>query len=175
MLNSKVLSLRRPSMQNEKGMAVLEMIPVIIVVMVMLRYSLGFFGVIHSATLQSIAARNYSFETFRHRSRLTYLREINVDKKNRYTQGVRFHGISDENFKETATGDADWVVSRRDITFPPRETEILGAASFTSRMNDQKNITPGRRFNESDGVNPVWLSIRYGMCIDFNCGEQGQP
>ncbi len=157
--------------QNQKGMAVMEMIPVIIVVMVMLRYSLGFFGVIHSATLQSIAARNYSFETFRHRSRLTYLREINVDKKNRYLLGVRIHGISDENFKETAAGDADWVVSRRDITYPPRDTELLGTNSFAGRMNDQKSISPGKRYSDGDGVNPVWLSIRYGMCVDFKCGE----
>lgn len=156
---------------NQKGMAVLEMIPVIIVVMVLLRYSLGFFGVIHSATLQSIAARNYAFETFRHRSRLTFLRENSADNQNRYKQGVRFHGISDENFSRKNQGEAQWVVGVRDISFPPKEHDVLGSGAFASRINDQRNITPGRRYGDLDGVNPVWLSIRYGMCIDFRCGE----
>lgn len=165
------LSNKNSPILNNKGMAVLEMIPVIIVVMVMLRYSLGFFGVIHSATLQSIAARNYSFETFRHRSRLTYLREIGAERRSQYLKGVRIHGISDENFTESSSGDAEWVVSRRDITYPPREADLLGSNQFSSRINDQKNIAPARRFTDADGVNPVWISIRYGMCIDFKCGD----
>ncbi len=58
------------------GMAVREMIPVMIVIVIVLRYTYGFFGVLQSATIQSIAVRNYAFETFRHRSRLSYLREV---------------------------------------------------------------------------------------------------
>lgn len=159
------------SVVNEKGMAVLEMIPVMIVIVVVLRYTYGFFGVIQSATLQSIAVRNYAFETFRHRSRLSYLREVGtVEDRFKYRKGMRLHGVRDEN--STLSSTPDWDVSVRDITFPPKETDVLGSNSFLSRIQEQNNIRVGRRYSESDGVNPVWLAIRYGMCVDYKCGDQ---
>lgn len=159
------------SVLNEKGMAVLEMIPVMIVIVVVLRYTYGFFGVIQSATLQSIAVRNYAFETFRHRSRLSYLREVSsMDDRFKYRKGMRLHGVRDEN--STLSSTPDWDVAVRDITFPSKETDVLGSNSFLSRIQEQSNIRVGRRYSEADGVNPVWLAIRYGMCVDHKCGEQ---
>lgn len=156
-------------LKNAKGMAVLEMIPVIIVVMVLLRYTYGFFGVIHAATVQSIAVRNYTFETFRHRSHLSYLRESIITDKIKYTKGVRLHGVRDEN--SVVTTDPDWDVARRDISFPPRNIEKLGSESYASRLTEQRNINAGKRYSDGDGANPVWLAIRYGMCVDFQCPD----
>lgn len=156
--------------KNSKGMAVLEMIPVMIVVVIVLRYTYGFFGVIHSATLQSIAVRNYSFETFRHRSRLSYLRETIIEDKIKYKKGARLHGIRDEN--SAITGSPFWDITVRDITFPKKDANRLGSNNFKARVSDQSNIRYGRRFTEGDGVDPVWLAIRYGMCVDYKCGEQ---
>lgn len=164
-----MLMANKKSRKNEKGMAVLEMIPVIIVVMVLLRYSYGFFGVIHAATVQSIAVRNYSFETFRHRSRLGYLRETTILPKILYKQGMRLHGIRDEN--SSASNDPEWDVARRDISFPPRKDDVQGATSYSSRLTDQANIKAGKRYSDGDGASPVWLSIRYGMCVDFQCRD----
>ncbi len=155
--------------KDSRGMAVLEMIPVIIVVMVLLRYTYGFFGVIHAATMQSIAVRNYSFETFRHRSRLSYLREAMVTEKIKYKKGMRLHGVRDEN--SVVTTDPEWDVATRDISFPPRDVDKLGSTSYASRMTDQRNINAGTRYSEGEGANPVWLAIRYGMCVDFQCGD----
>ena len=59
-------------LQNEKGMAALEIIPIVIIVVLLLSFSFGFFGVIHTGILNSMAARNYAFETFNHRSDLRY-------------------------------------------------------------------------------------------------------
>lgn len=156
-------------LKNAKGMAVLEMIPVIIVVMVLLRYTYGFFGVIHAATVQSIATRNYAFETFRHRSHLSYLRESPIADDAKYKKGIRLHGVRDEN--SVVTPSPPWDVARRDISFPPRNIEKLGSDSFASRLTEQKNINAGKRYSEGDGVNPVWLAIRYGMCVDFQCRD----
>jgi hypothetical protein len=159
------------SFANQDGMAVLEMIPVMIVIVVVLKYTYGFFGVIQSATIQSIAVRNYAFETFRHRSRLSYLREVDtLEDRFKYRKGMRLHGVRDENSRASAT--PDWDVTVRNITFPTKESDILGSSAFLSRIQEQKNITVGRRYSEGDGVNPVWLAIRYGMCIDHKCGEQ---
>jgi hypothetical protein len=163
-----MLKKKRSQICSESGLAVLEMIPVIIVVMVLLRYTYGFFGVIHSATLQSIATRNYAFETFRHRSRLVYLRETIIQARSQYKLGVRLHGIRDEN--SALSGSPFWEVARRDISFPIRDVDRLGTDSYSSRSADLDKIVVGKRY-EADGVNPVWLALRYGMCIDFQCGD----
>lgn len=160
---------KKESSINDKGMAVLEMIPVIIVVMVVLRYSYGFFGVIHASIMQSIASRNYAFETFRHRSRLVYLREGDLAARTTYKLGARTHGIREEN--ATISGSPQWDVTAMDISFPQRNIDRVGSSSFGARKNEQRNIASGRRFSEGEGANPVWLSIRYGMCIDYHCGD----
>lgn len=153
---------------NDKGMAVLEMIPVIIVVAVLLRYTYGFFGVIQSATVQSIAARNYAFETFRHRARLNYLRENTFSPDGKYEKGVRVHGIKDEN--SLSMDNPKWEVGRRNIIFPSDDPTPLGGNEFTARKNSQNNIQSGRA-NTTAEASPVWLAIRYGMCVDYNCGD----
>ena len=52
-------------LKNDHGMAVLEMIPIMIIVVLLLSFSFGFFGLIHTGILNSIGARNYAFETFK--------------------------------------------------------------------------------------------------------------
>ncbi len=166
-----LMSRQKKKLFNQKGMAVLEMIPVMIVIVVVLRYTYGFFGVIHSATVQSIAVRNYAFETFRHRSRLSYLREVSsLDDRFKYRKGMRLHGVRDENARLSST--PDWDVTVRRITFPAKEAEVLGSNGFLSRIQEQNKINVGRRYSDGDGVDPVWLAIRYGMCIDHRCGDQ---
>ena len=159
-------------MLNQKGSTVIEMIPVIIVLMVLLRYSYGFFGVIHTATVQSIASRNYSFETFRHRSRLNYLREIpSLERSNAYRKGVRLHGVADEESLGVTSGDLFWIVGTRDISFPSRDREKIGSTVEASRKTQFNRIAMSRRNNTDDGVDPVWIAVRYGMCIDYSCGD----
>lgn len=163
-----MLKQRRRRSLNNKGLAVLEMIPVIIVVGVMLRYTYGFFGVIQAATLQSIASRNYAFETFRHRSSLVYFREARYENKGKYTKGVRVHGVRDEESPNTNT--PEWWVARRNISFPVSNPPQAGGDNFRARMNGQSSIRYGRA-NETVDAAPVWLAISYGICIDHRCGE----
>lgn len=164
MLKVKRMSSKRKF--NERGSAVLEMIPVLIVVMVLMRYTYGFFGLIQSATLHSIAARNYAFETFRHRSNLRYLREGSSDLKVNnppFKKGTRVHGIGDRREKALVP---IWYVERMPILYPFSEQKKEGPRSLSSRMSQQANLDPKKRFSEGDGTDYVWLAIRYGMCID---------
>ncbi len=69
-----MLKKRKSSLlKNEKGMAMLEMIPILVVIVLFVNFSLGFWSHSHG-NFHSIAARNYVFETFRNRSNLTYFR-----------------------------------------------------------------------------------------------------
>src|SRR5690606_25429703 len=96
--------LKPKALQNEKGMAILEIIPISIICVLLLSFSFGFFGVIHTGILNSIAARNYAFETFNHRTDLSYFRSNmkdfnSTELKLRYyvPWNFRTHSIASEN------------------------------------------------------------------------------
>src|SRR5580698_1982900 len=62
-------------LRNQNGMAMIEAVPLIVIFVMLLSFSMGFFGVVHTAVLNSISARAYAFETFRDRTNLNYYRE----------------------------------------------------------------------------------------------------
>nr|BFD58011.1 hypothetical protein CKG001_01180 [Bdellovibrio sp. CKG001]BFD61438.1 hypothetical protein BdHM001_01190 [Bdellovibrio sp. HM001]BFD65170.1 hypothetical protein HAGR004_01920 [Bdellovibrio sp. HAGR004] len=158
---------RKSSLKNEEGMAVLELIPIIIVIVLLVNFSLGFFGAIHTGILNSIASRNYAFETFRNRSNLNYLSAISSDPNTlKYTYnkiGMRVHGTLSENAK-----GQDWIASARLIdffTFQKRAAEVTGN---TKAEHEKVRNLPGGR-NEGVAVNPIWVKTTYGICLNAGC------
>ncbi len=159
--------------QNQKGMAIIEMIPIFIVVILLMNFSIGFFGVIHSGILNSIAARNYAFETFGHRANLTYFSTAsaeNADKKNAFDlDQQRTHttlsevAISSSSIKTIATSrPIDF------FKFSGQEVEATGSGS--DHNTKTFTVVDGKRYQDS-GVNPVWIKTAYGICINFKCGD----
>jgi hypothetical protein len=59
------MKIKRQFKKSEKGMAIMETIPVLFLLVLVFNFSLGFFGAIHSGILNSIASYNYTLETFR--------------------------------------------------------------------------------------------------------------
>jgi hypothetical protein len=155
---------------QNRGNAVLEVLPVIILLMVLLRYSFGFFGVIHTGTLNSISARNYAFETFRHRTMLNYFRakrantfEIDLLKNNRYHSTVSEKRI-------TTSPPQQWATTRS-IMFPPVEVDNeKGGSQSYHNVKIMNDIRPGQRYDKDEGVDPVWIRTRYGICLNAGCG-----
>ena len=159
---------RRSSLNNEKGMAVFEMIPIIMVIMLLLNFSLGFFGAIHTGIVNSIAARNYTFETFRNRSNLNYFKNTSKAAINTHYAdlGMRLHGST----SEMANSSSKWMASSRTIdfvNFDNRAAEIMGADQNTHKK--VRETTDGR--NTNVGVNPIWIKTAYGICINAACGS----
>lgn len=152
--------------KSEKGMAMLEIIPIMAIFALIINYGLGFFGVIHSGILQSIAARNYTFETFRNRANLEYFRDIPTSATVKYKRSeARYHGIVNKNSSN------DWIATSRGIRFTDRSpAEAIGnqnhnQQSITTIKNDQlvaDSIV-------SEGVDPVWLKTKYGICLTARC------
>lgn len=169
---------RRSKLKDESGMATLEMVPLILVFMVIAAYTFGMFGVTHTAILNSIAARNYAFETFRHRADLTYFRSNGTPDKMFFSRvGTRIHGIvSDANPNETAAG-----------SFPATERRIAMGLDSGAIERDLANVDQSRANltlhnenvfkiqrnaqNESIGVSPVWVMTQYGICLNARCGD----
>lgn len=155
-------------LNNEKGMAIFELIPILVVIVLFVNFSLGFFGAIHTGILNSIAARNYTFETFRNRTDLVYFKNTtagNVDDEFSKA-GMRVHGTISEN----ASGAERWMASTRTIdffNFQKRAADIVGTkGDHTTGVRD---LSEGR--NTKVGVNPIWIKTSYGICLNSACGS----
>ncbi len=157
--------------KNEKGNAIIEMIPIIMIFILIVNFSLGFFGLIHSGILNSIGARNYAFETFRNRANLNYLRDVEgSDTSFTYTKSQqRFHVIKNET---TPVAADKFYATRRPIQFS-EVTEITNAKGSAAEHERGKRIIEGQRASAvglEEGVNPAWIRSTYGMCLTANCG-----
>lgn len=163
------------SVKNQKGTSTIEVVPILAVFVLILNYGLGFFGVLHSGILNSIASRNYAFETFRNRANLNYLRDVgasleNVERGYYNRVGFRYHVI----VSESSPNPDRFIASKRSIKF----TEISGVSDplgGSVEHNQQvSQIAEGRRVSEvfgSDrgGVDPVWIKSAYGICLNGKC------
>ena len=162
---------KRPSLvKNQKGMAVFEMIPIIVVIVLFVNFSLGFFGAIHTGILNSIAARNYAFETFRNRSNLTYFRNVAGARQVNYAEvQFRTHAVASEK----KAGTDSWYATTRVIdfmNFQKRAADQVGMSAGEHNKN-VRELKDSR--NETVGVNPIWLRSVYGMCLSAACTATG--
>jgi len=158
-------------LKSQRGNAILEVVPILAIFILIVNFSLGFFGLIHSGIMNSIAARNYAFETFRNRADLTYLRDATgSDTSFTYTVSQqRFHVIKSET---TPVAADKFYATRRPIKF----SDVRGVADERGSAGEHergKSIIEGRRASEvgiDEGVNPVWVRSAYGMCLVAACG-----
>lgn len=156
----------RSKLRNNKGMAAFEMIPVLLIVVLLVNYSLGFFGVIHTGILNSIASRNYAFETFRNRSNLIYFSSTSTDGVvTKYDkQKFRFHGTTSE--KNTRN---EWVATARRIDFFSFNNRVENSGTVQEHQKNIGALPDGR--NTTVKANPVWIKTQYGICLDATCGS----
>lgn len=157
---------RKSTIKNQKGMAVMEMIPLLLIIVLFVNFSLGFFGAIHTGILNSIASRNYTFETFRNRANLTYFKNTGFDGTEYSKYGMRIHGTVTDKDNDAKT----WIGTARMIDFiesDNRAAEITGTDS--SAHGKTRGIPDGR--NTTVGVNPIWIKTSYGICLNASCGS----
>ena len=161
---------KRPTsiLKDEKGMAMFEMIPIILVIVLFINFALGFFGAVHTGILNSIAARNYAFGTFNHRSNVTYFRSTNVDQaKYQYkAYHMRIHGVSTES-----SNSEKWLASTRKIDFFDFQQRVDAVNGTSGDVhNKQVNTILDNQRNDKVSINPIWIKTSYGICLDAQCG-----
>lgn len=154
---------------NEKGMAIFEMIPILIIIVLFVNFSLGFFGAIHTGILNSIASRNYAFETFRNKSNLVYFR--NDNKINFAKSNLRVHGTKSES--QINIKSDDWVASGRTIDFFSFDNRAAEVRGTDKNQHSKVRDLPNGRVSENihQGVNPIWIKTTYGICLNAACGS----
>lgn len=153
-------------MKNEKGMATLEILPLIFVFIFLFAYMLGAFGVVHTAIKFSISARTYAFETFRNRTNLVYFREnSSTDSRQYRDNGNRFHAITTQGGEFMPTERA----IRMGMTIEPGPSRN-DITIHNEKVHTADELATGKR-NQQVEVSPVWIMVSYGICLNAKCGD----
>jgi hypothetical protein len=158
---------KKTRLHNERGMALIETIPILVVFIVLLAYGLGFFGVVHTGILNSIASRAYAFETFRNRPNLVYFRDRPI------TGNVYLQYADKETRVHTVEGESH---PNEDKIFATTRELAMGRDARDTQTSvdahNQKIINHGEgRFRQDTEASPVWILVGYGICINANCGD----
>jgi hypothetical protein len=169
----KEVTKRKNLLKDERGMATIESIPLVLLFVFLLAYSLGAFGIIHTGIMNSISARAYAFETFRNRTNLVYFRDTPGPASHTRqfrSVGNRTHGIMAEDRRE---GDNQYRATERPIRLGIRMPNVLGRNEVNvhnEKVHSQDLVGTGKR-NTQVEVHPAWIMVQYGICINANCGD----
>ena len=149
-------------LKNNRGLATIEATVLIVLFVSLVYYAFGFFGIIHTAILHNIHARTYAFETFRNRTNLMYFRSNRTGGFHYYNEGTRLHGINTEG------GGGEQIATERPISLGL----TLDESNRTDNTHNQQifNRVPSSGRNTSVEVNPVWVMVLYGICLNSTCG-----
>ena len=152
-------------LKNSRGNAIVETVPLLVIFVVMMSFGMGFWGVIQTATLNSIAARTYAFEVFRQRTSIVFHREdgtgVNPSKALNYSKkGWRYMAINHEKDQREK-----FVATTRPIALGKSVTN-----SDTTEATHNVEIYSMLGRNERTSVNPVWVMVGYGICLNVTCG-----
>lgn len=161
----------RKTIQNEKGLATLETIPLLLLFVILLAYSFGSFGIVHTGILNSIAARTYAFETFRNRSSLVYFRDAGGDGT-----APRMHFLAIENrihgiMQEEITDDSGFKATERPVRIGFGGIPGDGSRNDPSIHNSKIFSDVEEQRETQVGVSPVWVMTQYGICLNAECGK----
>ncbi len=185
MLKIKKINLHK---KKQKGMAVIEAIPVLFMLVMVFNFSLGFFGALQSGILNQIGSYNYAIETFRYRSNLMYFRP-GAKTKNYILSQSRIHGTIKDGSEQDANTPEDkgtWPATVRDITFnyvkgdTKRDVATaIGAQSERGyRDRGQSNNIWFANSTYTPDTTPIqtsriWIKTVYGICINADCAGDG--
>jgi len=163
---------RKHLLKSEKGMATLETVPLMLIFVLLMSYTLGGFGIVHTGIMNSISARAYAFETFRNRTNVSYFRDSPGGSGFEHYRAVgsRAHGIMHERMPGPV--NTYWPTERAlrmgvAINPGPGRTD---EALHNERIPAAETLSQNRGRNTQFEASPVWIMIQYGICINTACG-----
>lgn len=160
---------RKSKLKDQSGMAVVETIPILVIFLMLIAYGLGFFGVVHTGILNSIASRAYAFETFRNRSNVVYFRDKGTSGYSHFANiGSRMHTVNSELAASENVDEGQYATLR------PLALGREVASSNTSQAQHNERIYSIEQRNRKGGLeaSPAWIMVGYGICINARCGDQ---
>ena len=173
-MSSLALQTMAAKRKNQRGMASIEVLPILVVFLMLIGYALGFFGIVHSAILQSIGSRAYAVETFRNRSNLEIFRDKPTPSTEIYygKLGNRAHAIGSD--ADIGLNDNRPTASKRALSFGRVPAQLEGNPARSEDFHNNTVLDMGeivRLEGQENNVDPVWIMVSYGICIDAGCGD----
>ncbi len=163
---------RKNSGKEQEGFATIELAAFLILFVAITSFLFGFWGILHSATLNSIGARAYAYETFRHRTHLQYFRiDVPRDRITHfYNRGFRFHAIIDGEEREGISNvfHAPYQYISLNLGIVSEDLQEPDSAYHNETL--YQDIQTRIRYSKQ-GVNPVWSKVAYGICLHSGCGD----
>ncbi len=159
-------------LQNQSGLATIETIPLLAIFLILLAYSFGSFGIIHTGILNSIAARTYAFEIMRGRTNVSYFRDMPgyPDLAHYKLRGNRIHGIRNEFRPGDVDTDSGFRSTERPLRIGLGAIPADATRTTASIHNERVFTEVSEQVQTSVGVSPAWIMTQYGMCINATCG-----
>ncbi len=150
--------------KNEKGMSLLESLPLILVLASLIGFLLGLWGMTHKSILHSIAARNNAFRVFNHRANLIYYSDTDKEEHSYLISGLRFFTVA-----EKPSGSDGFYAFTTPMRFPSEEPVNEPSQLHTTRIWEEGRIPIN---NEAIlGTKQPWIMVAYGICLNSGCGE----
>ena len=139
-------------LRSQKGIAYVEMLPLLVLFVMLFGLSFGLWTSIHRATLKSIAARHYSFEVLNNRSHYIYHRDTEEAKNH-----ISYYSKNGSRFF------ANVLYQTRET--PDLKNEPIELSLFNQGITKINSPSPA---NSSilDQANPIKIKTGYGICID---------
>lgn len=164
------LKKRKHFKNTEKGMALVESIPVLFTIVIVFNFSLGFFGSIHSGILNSIGAYNYTLETFRFRSNLMYFRPGASSAQHYLKAKNRVHGVIQDG-NVTTESKGIWPATVRQVAFNANvPVNTQGSHKWLDQLSgiwSVKSTVP--KPDSPVETAEIWIKTVYGICINADC------
>lgn len=167
---------KRTFKKTERGMALVESIPVLFTIVVIFNFSLGFFGAIHSGILNSIASYNYTLETFRFRSNLMYFRPGAGADIHYFKAMARVHGTIQDGNVPTEQRDI-WPVTVRPVTFTGKISEQEEGSDHSMAAKNSNGVwsvisTYVPTSKDVPFTPEIWVKTVYGICLNADCEKK---
>ena len=140
---------------SNKGIAYVEMLPLIILFVMLFGLTFGLWTSIHNGTLRSIAARHYAFEVLNNRTHFVYHRDTSEGSSQQYYKKNAYRVFL--NVKHQTASNPENIPESNPLS-------LFDQGILKTKPSDTANS----KFPQS---NPIYLKMGYGICIDSKCGE----
>lgn len=169
MTNTPTISNAKKHKKGERGFATMESVILLVVFSVLISYTLGFFGIVHSGIKGSIAARALAFEAFRNRANVTYRRDYMTNSTATETfrsKGYRYsHVLHQDSPSAGSESTVNMWPTTHKIAFA-HDVDLQHSGNITGNITQSSLARP-----ESESANPVFIKSLYGICLNANCGD----
>ncbi|MEC9283477.1 MAG: hypothetical protein VX642_12240 [Bdellovibrionota bacterium] len=157
---------------NEDGFATIEALTMVFIMVGLMSFTIGSFGVVHTGIVNSIASKTYLWEMMEMRADVSYHRSnpgydaANWNESMRRKPGFRYGGIASE--RNSGSDNPRFNATARNIDFRIAKDNSGRSSDSASKHSQTRNLNLNERASIS--VDDVWVKTTYGICLNASCG-----